>query len=75
MVSTCPAAQHTSCFRAIISLRLQVLPVVRGKVADGLSVLETTLAAQNSDFILGAELTAADFMIAHAVKDAQVRPF
>ena len=71
----CFAAQRPSRFRVMTSLCLQVLPVVKDKVADGLRVLKSTLAAQEGGFILGAELTAADFMIAHAVKDAQARLF
>lgn len=48
---------------------VQALPVVKGKVADGLRVLDSTLAAQQSTFILGTDITAADFMIGHAVRD------
>ena len=47
--------------------------MARARVAEGLKVLEETLASQKTDFILGPELTAADIMIGQAIKNAKVR--
>ncbi|KAK9838853.1 hypothetical protein WJX74_004573 [Apatococcus lobatus] len=49
----------------------EVVPVAKGRVADGLRVLEKTLALQKTDFILGSQLTAADIMIGQAIKNAK----
>ena len=55
-----------------LKLPVQIVEIMKAKVADCLELLETTLSSQKSQFIMGSSFTAADIMLGHGMKNAKV---